>query len=329
MVQYNEVVGHEDEIQFLKNSIAAGKVSHSYILTGEAGVGKKMLATTFAAALQCEKGGPEPCMSCDSCKKAVGSNHPDIITVHHEKPNVITADEVRTQIVNDVVIRPYKGPYKVYLVPDAQMMGETAQNILLKTIEEPPAYAVILLLTTSIDALLPTIQSRCVRLDIKLVDEKKIKEYLTAHLGLTDEEADLDAALAQGSIGKACEAAVSEDFKEMTHSVVQILRTVDERREYEMADMVRLLSADRQKALEYLEIFQFWFRDVLMFKATREIDHLVFKQEINYIREQARERSYENLEKINECLEKTRVRIQANANAQIAIELLFLTIRER
>ena len=115
----------------------------------------------------------------------------------------------------------------------------------------------------------------------------------------------------------------------MTQTVVRILRSIDERQEYEMADAVRLLSQDRQKALEYIEIFQFWFRDVLMFKATREIDHLVFKQEINAIREQASKRSYENLEKINECLDKTRMRIQANANAQIAIELLFLTIREK
>ena len=98
---------------------------------------------------------------------------------------------------------------------------------------------------------------------------------------------------------------------------------------YELADEIKLLSAEKQNIGDYLDIFQFWFRDVLMFKATREIDNLVFKQEINYIKEQASLRSYENLEKILEALEKTKVRLRANVNFELALELLFLTIRER
>ena len=97
----------------------------------------------------------------------------------------------------------------------------------------------------------------------------------------------------------------------------------------EISEEVNQMTADKQQMLKMLEIFQFWFRDVLMFKATRELDHLVFKNETAEIRQQARKRSYENLEKILECLDKTIVRIEANANAQLAIELLFLTIRER
>ena len=93
--------------------------------------------------------------------------------------------------------------------------------------------------------------------------------------------------------------------------------------------MIRELSDETQHISDYLDIFQFWFRDVLMFKATREIDNLVFKQEINYIKEQASQRSYENLEKILEALEKAKVRLRANVNFELALELLFLTIRER
>ena len=93
--------------------------------------------------------------------------------------------------------------------------------------------------------------------------------------------------------------------------------------------MLRALSDEKQHISDYLDIFQFWFRDVLMFKATREIDNLVFKQEINYIKEQASQRSYENLEKILEALEKAKVRLRANVNFELALELLFLTIRER
>lgn len=96
---------------------------------------------------------------------------------------------------------------------------------------------------------------------------------------------------------------------------------------YELTDVIRELSDEKQHIGDYLDIFQFWFRDVLMFKATREIDNLVFKQEINYIKEQASQRSYENLEKILEALEKAKVRLRANVNFELALELLFLTIR--
>jgi len=98
---------------------------------------------------------------------------------------------------------------------------------------------------------------------------------------------------------------------------------------YELSDAIKELSSEKQNINDYLDIFQFWFRDVLMFKATREIDNLVFKQEINFIREQASQRSYENLEKILDSIQKTKVRLKANVNFELALELLFLTIREK
>ena len=144
MVGFNNIIGHDEIIRHMKNAIKTGKVSHSYILTGEPGSGKKLMAGTFAMTLQCEAGGEEPCQKCDSCKKAMGKNHPDIIMVSHEKPGVITIDEIREQVIHDVSVKPYCSPYKIYIVPDAHMMNPQAQNALLKTIEEPPEYAVIM-----------------------------------------------------------------------------------------------------------------------------------------------------------------------------------------
>ena len=115
----------------------------------------------------------------------------------------------------------------------------------------------------------------------------------------------------------------------MTQNALRILKYATTMEVYELSDAIKSLSEDKQNIDDYLDIFQFWFRDVLMFKATREIDNLVFKQEINYIKEQASQRSYENLEKILEALEKTKVRLRANVNFELALELLFLTIRER
>ena len=116
MMGFNNIIGHEEIIGHLKNAIESGKISHSYIFTGEPGSGKKLLAGTFAATLQCEAGGTEPCQKCDSCKKAMGKNHPDIIMVSHEKPGTITIDEIRDQVINDIDIRPYYSPYKIYII---------------------------------------------------------------------------------------------------------------------------------------------------------------------------------------------------------------------
>ena len=155
MPGFEEIVGHEQIVTHLKSAMKLGKVSHAYILSGEKGCGKKLLADVFAETLQCEKGGTEPCGSCHSCVQARSGNHPDIIHLMHEKPNSISVDDVRQQIVNDVLVKPYSGKYKIYIVPDAEKMTAAAQNALLKTIEEPPAYAVILLLAnTSADHLI-------------------------------------------------------------------------------------------------------------------------------------------------------------------------------
>ena len=329
MLGFNNIIGHEEIIRHLKNAMKSGKVSHSYIFTGDAGSGKKLLATTFAITLQCEEGGTEPCQKCDSCKKAMGKNHPDIIMVNHEKPGVISIDEIRVHVIQDVDIRPYYSPHKIYIIPDADQMTVQAQNALLKTIEEPPEYAVIMLLTSNVNGLLPTILSRCVRLDLKVVDDALVKKYLMEHLHVPDYQAELDTSYAQGSIGKAREAATSEEFSRLTQNALKILKYSSKMEVYELAEEIKNLSTEKHNINDYLDIFQFWFRDVLMFKATREIDNLVFKQEINYIREQASERSYENLEKILEALSRTKVRLRANVNFELALELLFLTIRER
>ena len=329
MGSFKDVVGHREVIQYLQNAVAENRVSQAYIVNGERGTGKKMLAKLFAMALLCEEHGPEPCNKCHSCVQAESNNHPDIIWVTHEKPGSIGVDDVRTQINNTVAIKPYQGPYKVYIIPEADIMTVQAQNALLKTIEEPPEYAVIMLLTSNVDALLPTIQSRCVRLDLKVVDDSLVKKYLMERLHVPDYQAEIDASFAQGSIGRAKEAATSEEFSRMTEKALKILKYVNTMEVYELSDEIKALSDEKQNISDYLDIFQFWFRDVLMFKATQEVDNLVFKQEINYIKEQASQRSYENLEKILEALEKTKVRLRANVNFELALELLFLTIRER
>ena len=329
MIGFSDIIGHEGVVLHLQNAIQSDKVSHAYLFSGEAGSGKKTISRTFAAALQCEKGGTEPCMVCDSCKKAIGDSHPDIIFVKHEKPGSISVDDVRSQVVYDAAIKPYYSRYKIYIIPDAELLTVQAQNALLKTIEEPPEYVVIMLLTKNADMMLPTILSRCVRLDLKVVDDATIKKYLMEHLHVPDYQAEIDASFAHGSIGRAEEAAGSQEFADVTENALRLLKNSGQMQVFEMTEEIKKLASSKEKLEDYMDVFQFWFRDVLLFKAARDADKLVFKQEIYDIRQQARERSYENLENILEEIEKTKVRLRANVNQELALELLFLTIRER
>lgn len=142
-------------------------------------------------ALQCEKEGTDGCGECKSCHQADDHNHPDIIYVSHEKPNNISVDDIRTQLNNDIVIKPYSSKYKIYIVDEAEKMNQQAQNALLKTIEEPPAYAVIMLLTTNADSFLQTIRSRCITLNMKSVKDEVIKAYLMNEKHIPDYQADI------------------------------------------------------------------------------------------------------------------------------------------
>ena len=328
MGSFKDVVGHKDILKYISSAVENNRVSHAYILNGERGSGKKMLANLFAMTLLCETGDNEPCGKCHSCKQAESGNHPDIIRVTHEKPNSISVDDIRTQVNNTVDIKPYQGPYKVYIIPQADMMTPQAQNAILKTIEEPPSYAVFLLLTENAETLLPTINSRCVMLKLRYIKDKLIKKYLMENLEIPDYKAEVCTAFAQGNMGKAIMLANSDHFNEIREEAIQLLKYIHEMELSEIVDAVSHISVYKLEITDYLDIIMIWYRDVLLYKATKEIDKVVFKDQLQSIKEQARKSSYEGIELILESLEKAKARLKANVNFDLVMELLFLTIKE-
>ena len=328
MGSFKDVVGHKDILKYISSAVENNRVSHAYILNGERGSGKKMLANLFAMTLLCETGDNEPCGKCHSCKQAESGNHPDIIRVTHEKPNSISVDDIRTQVNNTVDIKPYQGPYKVYIIPQADMMTPQAQNAILKTIEEPPSYAVFLLLTENAETLLPTINSRCVMLKLRNIKDTLIKKYLMENLEIPDYKADMCTAFAQGNMGRAIMLANSDLFNEIREEAVQLLKHISEMELNEIVAAVKNISVYKLEITDYLDIIMIWYRDVLLYKATKEIDKVVFKDQLQSIKEQARKSSYEGIELILESLEKAKARLKANVNFDLVMELLFLTIKE-
>ena len=328
MGSFKDVVGHKDILKYISSAVENNRVSHAYILNWERGSGKKMLANLFAMTLLCETGDNEPCGKCHSCKQAESGNHPDIIRVTHEKPNSISVDDIRTQVNNTVDIKPYQGPYKVYIIPQADMMTPQAQNAILKTIEEPPSYAVFLLLTENAETLLPTINSRCVMLKLRNIKDTLIKKYLMENLEIPDYKADMCTAFAQGNMGRAIMLANSDHFNEIREEAVQPLKHISEMELNEIVAAVKNISVYKLEITDYLDIIMIWYRDVLLYKATKEIDKVVFKDQLQSIKEQARKSSYEGIELILESLEKAKARLKANVNFDLVMELLFLTIKE-
>ena len=328
MGSFKDVVGHKDIINYIRSAVTENKVSHAYILNGERGSGKKMLASLFATTLLCEKQGPDPCNECHSCRQAESGNHPDIIRVTHEKPNTISVDDIRRQVNEDIQIKPYQGPYKIYIIAEADLMTVQAQNALLKTIEEPPAYAVIFLLTENAEALLPTITSRCVMLKLRNIKDTLIRKYLMETMHVPDYKADMCTAFAQGNMGRAIMLASSDHFNEIREEAVQLLKYINEMDISEVTKAIKKIGTYKLEINDYLDIIMIWYRDVLLYKATKDMDKVVFKDQISYIQERAKKSSYEGIELILESLEKAKTRLKANVNFDLVMELLLLTIKE-
>ena len=330
MSGFKDVVGHKDIIEYIGNAVTHDKVSHAYILNGERGSGKKLLASLFAMSLQCEK--PEEdgdaCGTCQSCKQTLSNNQPDIIRVTHEKPNTISIDDIREQVNGDIEIKPYSSRYKIYIIADADLMSVQAQNAILKTIEEPPEYAIIMLLTENAETLLSTIRSRCVMLKLRNIKNQLVKKYLMEQMQVPDYKADVCVAFAQGNMGKAIMLANSEHFNEIKEEAVHALRNINEMELNDIGQAVKRCVSYKLDITDYLDVIAIWYRDVLIYKATQNVDRVVFSDQLKYIRERANKSSYEGIEIILEALETAKARLKANVNFELVMELLLLTIKE-
>ena len=328
MAKFTDIIGQEQLKEHLPNAISMNKVSHAYIINGERSSGKEFIARIFAMALQCEKGGTEPCGECHSCKQAMSNNQPDIIYIGHEKPNTIGVEDIRGQINNDIGIKPYSSPRKIYIMNEGEKMTVQAQNALLKTLEEPPEYAVILILTTNVEALLPTILSRCVVLNMKPVPDAKVKKYLMEELGVPDYKANICVAFARGNIGKAKLLASSEEFEKVKDEAITLVKYINDMEINEIVKAIKKITEYKFDVNDYLDILSVWYRDVLLYKATKDINSLIFKDELQQIRRVADRSTYEGIETIVNALQQAKRRLEANVNFDLTMELLLLTIKE-
>ena len=209
-------------------------------------------------------------------------------------------------------------------------MNVQAQNALLKTLEEPPAYAVILLLATRAEAMLQTILSRCVVLNIKPVPEDLIKKYLMQKVEIPDYRASICASFARGNVGRAIELASNEVFDHMKSSVLGLLKHISELEINQIAAEVKKISEEKFDTNDYLDLCFIWYRDVLLYKACGAFDSkcpIIFKEDMTALASAAGYYSYDAIEKIIHAIGRARSRIAANVNFDLTMELMFLDMK--
>ncbi len=329
------VRGQDHLVQALQRSLQQDRLSHAYLLVGPPHVGKMTLAQDLARAVNCLADHDRPCGECLQCRRIEGAMHADVQVVELTKDE--RADRLRTEITIDQVralqqaamLKPYEGAYRVFIIDGVERLNQYAANALLKTLEEPPPQVLMLLLTSEEEELLPTIRSRCQRLELRPLSREAVTDLLVDEHGPSVEQARLLARLSGGRLGWAVAAATDANLlEERDRWLARLQEVMDgglEVRFESARDLAARFGRNRETVREVLGLWIQWWRDLLMLK--EEMPELV----VNLDRQEAlvhmawRLRTREITAAINELV-ATLERLEQNANPRLALEVLMLAL---
>ena len=284
---FKNILGNEPIKDALEQSILNNKVLHSYLMIGSAGIGKKLIATEFAKSILCLNI-DKPCDSCKSCLEFNTSNHPDFVCIKQDN-NSIKIEQIR-ELQKRIQEKPIISKRKVYIIDNADLMTTEAQNCLLKTLEEPPEYATIILIGTNENAFLTTIKSRCMILHFNHIDNEVIKTYLEENYQMRNISENL-LDVFQGSIGKAVE---KKDKLENYLLLEDIINNLEQNDLIEIMQKLDILYKSKEEIIDMLD-----YINIILLK----------KAKINY--------KYVNC---IQYVESTKKRLQRNANYDMSID---------
>ena len=319
------ILGNEKIRHHLMESIIKQSISHAYILAGDKGIGKSKIAREFAMELICEK--HTGCGEFPECRLFLADAYPDFFYMDAEGKETIGIDRIRENIVNDVSIRPYNGKVKIYIIDEADKMTVGAQNALLKTIEEPPEYVVILLLVRNMSLLLETIRSRCIKLLLSAVSNDRIKRWLVEK-GTIEDLATVVASYSNGAPGIAKAMAESEDFAGMYNQNEEFLKKISEASINDILLFIEELKKRTGGFKDFINFLRLWYRDICILKLTKKIDNLVFIREESIILRLSREYTLKKINSIIDLIDETETRLNSNVSGDTVMELLFIGLRK-
>jgi len=322
-----QVIGQDKVLSLLDYSLKNNAIAHAYLIVGPRHVGKGTLASNLAQALNCD--GPElPCGQCRSCQRILEGKHADITPIGLDSKTEIGIDDIRglQRIAN---LPPYEGKYKVFIIDDAEYLSTEAANSLLKILEEPPQSVVWLLLVAEEEHLLPTIISRCQRLELKPVPSEQVQEALVNSYGIETNRAKLLAQLCRGRLGWALSALANDDILEQRSQRIDRLvslltASLDQRFAYAQ-ELASQFSQNRRTGAEIIKIWLDWWRDLMLIKGgCREaIINIDYKA---ILEEQARGLSLSEIKAFLTSLCLLQDEISKNVNPRLVFEWLMLNL---
>jgi DNA polymerase-3 subunit delta' len=324
-MDFNQIIGHEKQINSLKNAIDNHSVSHSYLFEGEEGLGKRKVALAFSKTLLCKEEKNSPCNSCSSCIKFDRGNHPDFKELFQEK-GLINLKQVE-ELVGSVSTSPFESKRKIFLIDDSHLMNLEGKNKLLKTLEEPPEFMNIILVTSVANRLLPTIVSRCQGIKFYPVDSFKIKELLVKEHFIEEDKAKFIAEFTRGSVGKSIELVTSENFFKERDETIKIIDSILKGDKTRALSSIDFFTSNKENIDEILDIILYWFRDILIYNELGESSLILNKDKIEILSSQ----SFLDLSKINDIIyriEETKANIKSNVNLGLSLETMLLNIQE-
>lgn len=314
----SDIRGQERAIEILKSGIRGSRVVHAYLFLGPKGVGKTKTALEFAKLLNCQKLKEDACGRCSSCIRIEKFSHPDVFFISKgEDETQISIEKIR-QLQNRLSLKPYEARYKVAIIVDAEDMSEEASNCCLKILEEPPADCVFILTTPNQKLLFETVVSRCQVIRFRPLTRDEVNNILTRDFSFEEKEARFLSAISDGNIERAL-AFKEKDTLSWKNSII------DEFKGYQgslIQDKQSILSAKRQTQMEAMDILIGFYRDVLVYKFTKDTSLLINIDRIDTVALAAEKMDAEQIRAYINDIAKTRTLLQAKVNPKLAIRVL-------